>query len=89
MLFRNIGHLSAVLERVVDRVPDRHRIMDVRLVFDSQQDISGLAVFFDDGRFQHVPVLLNCIFLRLSVLILCPERQCDLCRVQFLQLCRV
>jgi KUP system potassium uptake protein len=48
MLRRYISDLLAILERIINNVANRHCIVDIRLVFDSQKDVSRFAVLLDD-----------------------------------------
>ena len=48
MLCRYISNLLAILERIINIVANRHCIVDIRLVFDTQKDVSRLAILFND-----------------------------------------
>ena len=40
--------LLAILERIINNVANRHCIVDIRLVFDTQKDVSRFAILFND-----------------------------------------
>ena len=89
MLCCYIRNLLTILERIINNVAYRHCIVDIRLVFDTQKDISRFVILLNYCRFQHIAVFLYRISCLVSVLVLRTKRQCYFCCVQFLQLRRI
>ena len=48
VLRSGIGYLFAILKRIVNDVAHRHRVMDVCLILNAQQNICGFLVLFHD-----------------------------------------
>ena len=56
--FCRILHLRDILDRIVEHIPHRHGVVDLRLVFYSQKQIGGFVVLHRRDGFQHIAVLL-------------------------------
>ena len=89
MLCCYVSNLLAILERIINDIANRHCIVNIGLVFDTQKDVSRFAILLDDRRFQHITVFLHRIIRLVSVLVLRAKRQRYFCCVQFLQLRRI
>ena len=89
MLCCYVSNLLAILERIINDIANRHCIVNIGLVFDTQKDVSRFAILLDDRRFQHITVFLHRIIRLGSILVLRTKRQSYFCCIQFLQLCRI
>ena len=75
----DLTHLLAVLERIIDHVPHRHRIMNIRLVLDAEKNVRGPVILLYNRRLQNITVLLHRLFVFVC------KRKRDFGGVQFFQ----
>ena len=57
--FRNFLHLRHILNRVIEHIPHRHRVMNFRLVFNAKQQVRCLVILHCRHGFQHIAVSLQ------------------------------
>ena len=51
MFYSSVTKLSAVLQAVINQIPDRHSVMNIALIFDAEHGVDGIAMLFDYGKF--------------------------------------